>query len=80
MRVIELETEKNVTAIQEVICVTDKIYISNITDTGQLVLANINVKEYNISLVLWDGDDYISIGQWTDEQAENKIKELLNIN
>ncbi len=28
-------------------------------------------------LVLWEGEEYDAIGQWTDEQAEARIKELL---
>ena len=28
-------------------------------------------------LVLWEGEAYDAIGQWTDEQAEARIKELL---
>ena len=28
-------------------------------------------------LVLWEGEAYDAIGQWTDEQAEERIKELL---
>jgi hypothetical protein len=28
-------------------------------------------------LVLWEGAEYDEIGQWTDEQAEMRIKELL---
>lgn len=28
-------------------------------------------------LILWKGEEYDAIGQWTDEQAEARIKELL---
>jgi hypothetical protein len=28
-------------------------------------------------LVLWEGEAYDAVGQWTDEQAEQRIKELL---
>ena len=28
-------------------------------------------------LVLWEGAEYDEVGQWTDEQAEQRIKELL---
>ena len=28
-------------------------------------------------LILWSGEDYDIIGQWTDAQAEARIKELL---
>lgn len=30
------------------------------------------------SLVLWDGSDYTTIGQWTDTQASARILELLD--
>jgi hypothetical protein len=38
------------------------------------------VKAYTVengSIVLWSGDEYDSIGQWTDIDAQNRIKQLL---
>ena len=29
-------------------------------------------------IVLWSGADYDAIGQWTDQDVENRINEILN--
>jgi hypothetical protein len=31
-------------------------------------------------IVLWEGDIYTQIGQWTDDDVTNRIFEILNIN
>ena len=31
-------------------------------------------------LILWEGEEYDTIGQWTETDAENRIKELLTQN
>ena len=31
-------------------------------------------------IVLWEGDNYTQIGQWTDQDVQNRIFEILNIN
>lgn len=46
---------------------------------ARTVVANVTIEVLGPrSLVLWSGDDYTSIGQWTDAQACDRIKELLN--
>jgi hypothetical protein len=67
---------------EEVVIETDKISIDTLTDDGQSVVARIsfyNSGGYSKSIVLWDGQEYINIGEWTDTQVEIRIKELLNL-
>lgn len=81
MKVLELKEEKTLTTV-----VTDTTVVKTLeyifTDYGDSVVANItlnNNKNNVITKVLWENQDYINIGQYTDEDIENKIFELLNI-
>lgn len=61
---------------------TNVVYYETIIDNSSLkvVTTEVTLNQYPqicISLILWEGADYDRIGQWTDEQAEARIKELL---
>lgn len=67
---------------EEVLIETDKISIDTLTDDGQSVVARIsfyNSGGYSKTITLWEGQDYINIGEWTDSQVDTRIKELLNL-
>jgi hypothetical protein len=67
---------------EEVMVDTDKISIDILTDNGQSVTARIsffNSNGYSKTLVLWEGQDYSNIGEWTDLDVDLRIKELLNV-
>jgi hypothetical protein len=75
---------QNVTIItrEEVVVQTDKISIDLIWDDGSSVVVKIsffNPSGVTKEMVLWSGDDYINIGQWTDNDIDNRIKQLLNL-
>jgi hypothetical protein len=82
--------ELNLTTVNSIIIVTkeevtidtDKISIDILTDNGQSVTARIsffNPNGYSKTLVLWEDQDYINIGEWTDLDVELRIKKLLNV-
>lgn len=79
MRIIDLESTKTVTVVQSVSIDTNQISVPSINDTGEAVHANVIVGEYNIAITLWGGEDYVSIGQWTEEQAADRIRQVLNV-
>lgn len=64
---------------------TDKVSYTTITDsqdyktvvTEVLMAYDEQGNPIKRILVLWEGESYDAIGQWTDEQAEQRIKELL---
>lgn len=66
-----LQPEKSTTYI-EVICYTDNPIEKTIVAS---ILLNSEGK--SIGLLLWADAEYDAIGQWTDAQAEARIKELL---
>lgn len=64
---------------------TDKVSYSTISDSQdyKTVVTEVLMAYDELGnpikrlLVLWQGEEYDAIGQWTDEQAEQRIKELL---
>jgi hypothetical protein len=68
---------------EEISLTTDKISVDALTDDGISVTARVSFfSETGLTklLTLWSGEDYINIGQWTDNDVINRIKELLNVN
>lgn len=67
---------------EETSLLTDKISIDSITDDGACVIVRLSFfssSGLTRLLTLWEGQDYINIGDWTDLDVENRVKELLNV-
>ena len=59
-----------------------KITILSVTDNAESVVASIFFNgddKTMLNITIWDGQDYIDIGQWTDANVDNRIKELLSL-
>lgn len=60
---------------------TQEVSILRYTDNpvAKQVIATLQMglPEWIRELILWEGQDYDTIGQWTDTQAEARIKQLL---
>jgi hypothetical protein len=81
---IQLNGTQNVTVVtrEEVIIETDKVNIISITDDGKKVYCKVSffhTSGLKRDLILWEGQDYNNIGNWTDDDVENRVKELLNV-
>jgi hypothetical protein len=85
-----MSRQLNLSSTQQVVVVkreeetldTDKISIDKVVDNGYMVSARISFFSstgLSRELVLWEGQDYINIGQWTDSDVDTRIKELLNV-
>lgn len=56
----------------------NELSIITISDnTVDNVTAVVNIQGYDKVLVLWQGAAYIAIGNWTQEQANARILELI---
>jgi hypothetical protein len=56
----------------------NELSIITISDnTIDSVTAVVNVQGYNKVLILWEGQAYINIGNWTQDQANARILELV---
>lgn len=67
-----------VPAIAEQKITIDEIVVKQIIDNCiDMVIATIIKNGIEIELVLWEGDDYNNVGDWTQSQANARIEELL---
>jgi hypothetical protein len=72
-------TLENKIVLQEKV-VTDSIKVIRIEDNYRdaMVTAYIKVGETLSILNLWQNDEYYNIGQWSDVDVENRIRELVS--
>lgn len=71
-------TEIEIITRESVKVITDKISIQQLIDDGKSVKAFIMANNRNTFLTLWEGQSYIDIDQWTDQDVKDKIIELLS--
>jgi hypothetical protein len=72
---ITFDTAKEIVLVQELKRTIEELTIDEIVDNN----SRKEVKAYTVelgSLVLWSGDAYDAIGQWTDTDVVNRVKEL----
>lgn len=62
---------------EEISITTDNVDIEYIKDDGTQVIALIRVENESKILTLWSGQDYTEIGQYTDDNINKRIIELL---
>lgn len=66
--VVQEEIKKNITSIK----------VIQLTDTLDSVIATIALdSERPMNLILWEGEGYAEIGQWTDEDVKKRIIEMI---
>lgn len=63
--------------------VITQILINQLVDNGTSVIALISFKtdgspiSISKEIILWDGDAYVKINQWTDEDVRSRINEII---
>jgi hypothetical protein len=55
-----------------------KVEINEVVDNSKTKTITAKTNEFG-SVVLWKGADYDTIGQWTDTDVINKIKEIYSL-
>jgi len=78
--ILNLEEPKEIVvapAIPQQTIMIDKIEVLTISDDLSSVKAAVIVNDYSKVITLWEGEEYENIGDWTQEQANARIIELL---
>jgi|LakMenE01Jun11ns_1017448.scaffolds.fasta_scaffold9580314_2 hypothetical protein len=76
---VNLGQTKVLKTIPERVISADKIeikYIVDLYDQKKVIAFTSSVLG---QIILWEGDNYTQIGQWTDQDVQNRIIEILNI-
>lgn len=79
-RQIELITPKTIVIISEVSIVANNISIDSVIDDGEKVIACVSFMDGTGNtkvLTLWEGGEYASIGQWTDNDVNKRLLEVI---
>ena len=72
---ITFETPKEIVVVQELKRTIEEITIEEIVDNSSRKEVKAYTQELGI-IVLWDGEAYDKIGQWTDADVVTRVKEL----
>jgi hypothetical protein len=72
---IELNKEIETVVVPAEVVKTSTITITNMVDSPLNKKVTIYTQEIG-TFVLWEGDEYDAVGQWTDTDVVNRIKEL----
>ena len=73
---ITFETAKEVVVVKELKQAINEVTIQEITDNPERKIVRAFTRELG-QLVLWEGDAYDAIGQWTDADVITRINEML---
>jgi len=72
---ITFETPKEVVIVQELKRTIEEITIEEVIDSNSRKEVKAYTQEVGV-LVLWTGDAYDAIGEWTDADVVTRVKEL----
>jgi len=80
-REIQLKNTKEITLVvrDEEKIIIDSVRLDSVTDDGNKVYCQISFigTQYSKVIILWEGESYTNIGQWTDEDVNARILELI---
>lgn len=72
---ITLDTQKEVVLVKELKVKLNEITVLELKDLPEQKKVEAITKEIGV-IVLWEGEAYDAIGQWTDTDVINKLKSL----
>lgn len=73
--IITFTKPKDIVVVKEMKKTISEITINEITDNAEIKMVRAFTKEVGV-IVLWEKESYDAIGQWTDTDVTNRIKEL----
>jgi hypothetical protein len=76
---ISLSNPKKVVLQEEKSKTVTTLTVSRIVDLPKKKMVRAFVEELDEPVVLWEGDAYDTIGQWTDSDVTARIKEIYNL-
>jgi len=75
---ITLNTPKEVTIIPAEVKTVTTLTIERMVDLPQEKIVRVFINELNQPIILWEGDAYDLIGQWSDSDVEAKLLEIFS--
>ena len=75
---INLNNPKKIVLQEEKSKTVSTLTVSRIVDLPKQKVVRCFIEELEEPIVLWKGDAYDAIGQWTDTDVTNRLNELYN--
>lgn len=75
---ITLSMPKEIVVLPERRKTITKVEIIEVTDNSISRIVSAKTNEFG-TIILWKGEEYDAIGQWTDTDVINKIKTIYNL-
>lgn len=76
---IELNNPTDITLEEASVVNIESITIGRMIDLPMEKKVFVFINELNRKVLLWEGDAYDEIGDWTNQDVENRLLELFNI-
>lgn len=73
---VELPSPKDIVLVPEEKIRITKFTINRMVDLPKEKIVRVFLDELNSPIVLWENESYNEIGNWTNEDVSNKLKEL----
>lgn len=73
---ILLETPKEIVKVPEQRHTITQINIDKMVDIPEQRVVRVFIKETFQPITLWEGDDYTNIGQWTDQDVADRLRQI----
>ncbi len=73
---IDLDIPKEITMVEKKTKLISSLTITRIVDNTNKKNVIVFLEEFNEPVILWENEDYIKIGQWTDEDVEKQLKKI----
>ena len=76
---INLNTPKKIVIQEEKSKNIETLTVSRVVDLPKQKLVRGFLEEIDEPVVLWEGDAYDQIGQWTDSDVSDRLSEIFNV-
>lgn len=77
---INLTNPKTVVLREATVKTFNTVTVSRMVDIPKQKIVRVFLEELETPIILWEGEDYDNIGQWTDGDVIEKLNELYNQN
>ena len=75
---INLNNPYEVVIVERKAKTVDKLTVRSVIDYPIQKKVIVQIKEFNDPIILWEGNAYDTIGQWTDTDVQSRLNELYN--
>ena len=76
---INLNTPKKIIIQEEKSKNVETLTVSRVVDLPKQKLVRCFLEEIDEPVVLWEGDAYDQIGQWSDSDVSDRLSEIFNV-